>query len=286
MITSPLNAESLFSRGARKHVATFTRHLAPFLPLAVLGAFLCAITVACAPASAQNVMSWYSQNGSVTASTASYDFRYTKHVVSSGGRGSRPYVYYSWDAHFDQGTTQVLPLPLNLSQRVTTAGTFYGPTYSATAGGRVSVTNTPTQAILRVDYAAATTVTTVLGTHQSVTATLHPASVFTFTVPGNTDVTLSAFGDPGGFVYLMGNGTILQSLSGTGGPFVLDTPLLPGTYEVSSDLTYGSGTNTQGPPVMVPGKTATSWGFTLSLRPNGDTGVGGAGAVAGDTGGN
>ena len=45
---------------------------------------------------AQNVLSTYTQAETTAASAASYDYRYTRHSLSSGGRGSRPYVYYSW----------------------------------------------------------------------------------------------------------------------------------------------------------------------------------------------
>lgn len=249
-----------------------------FSTLAVLGAFLGVISVPCAPASAQNVLTSYSQVGTVTASTTSYDFRFTRHSSSTGGRGSRPHIYYTWDAHLDQATTQALSLPLSIPQQVTTAGTFYGPTYSATAGGQVSVTNTPTQAILSVNYTASTTITTALAAHQSVMATVHPSSVFTFTIPADTDATLTAYGDSGGFVYMTGEGTTLLSLSGAGGPVFLDTPLSPGTYYMSSNLAYSSEVSTQLGTVTDPGKTLTSWGFTLTLTPNGDNGTpGGAG---------
>ena len=84
-------------------------------------------------AHAQNILSSYSLAGSVAASTTSYDYRYTKHTISAGGRGGRTSTYYSWDPHIDESTPLGLPLLFGSVQGVSATGAFYGPTYSATA---------------------------------------------------------------------------------------------------------------------------------------------------------
>jgi hypothetical protein len=230
----------------------------------------------CQVAHAQNILSSYSLAGTVTASTASYDYRYTKHTISAGGRGGHSSTYYSWDPYRDQSTTMGLPLQFGPTQSVTSTGTFYGPTYSATATASTSLTNTPTKAVLTVNYTGATTVTTALGSHQSVVVTALPGGTFTFTITGYANVTVSTNGYPGGVFRLFGNGgVVLGPLYGTSGPFWLDNPLPPGTYRVTNSLTYTSGINTQLGTSTNPGSTSTSWGFTMTITPSGSDGGGG-----------
>ena len=75
-----------------------------------------------------------------------------------------------------------LPVPLGAAEQVTAQGTFYAPTYSATATASSALNNT-TLATLTVNYAAATTMTTSLGAHQSVTVTAQPGDTFTSRSP-------------------------------------------------------------------------------------------------------
>lgn len=265
----------------RNDAARRTRPRISPLCAALLGAIA---LLPVAAAHAQNVLSAYSQEGTGGTVTQSYDYRYTKHTISTGGRGSRPYTYYSWDPYLNQTTSLALPLPLGVTEQVASSGTFYGPTYSATAKGSSALANTPTRAVLTVKYTGATNVTTTLAAHQGVTVTAQPGGTFTFTVPANSDVVVSTFGSPSGVFRLFapGAGVVLGPLYGTNSPISLDTPLAPGTYWVDSSLTYASGVDTQLVTSTNPGKTAASWGFTMTVTPNGDNGGGGGTGAATD----
>ena len=136
-------------------------------------------------AHAQNTLATYSQVESASAATTSYDYRYTRHVVGGGsgrGGGYHSRVIYTWDPFLDQTTSSVLPVTSGTPQQATASGSFYAPTYAATATAATTLTNTPAQAVLTVNYSGATTVTTALGAHQGVTVTAQPGDTFTFTV--------------------------------------------------------------------------------------------------------
>lgn len=219
---------------------------------------------------AQNLVSAFSLSGSVAASTASYDYRYTKHTISAGGRGGRTTTYYTWDPYLDQSTTTSFPLQFGVMQGATSVGTFYGPVYSAGATAFTSFTTTPTQAVLTVSYTGTTTATTTLGAHQSVTVTAQPGSTFTFTLTGWATVSVTTTGTTDGVFRLFGPGmgVILGPLYGAAGPVIRDTPLAPGTYWVTNSLTTTSGINAQTGTITNPGTTSTAWGFTMTLTPS------------------
>ena len=172
-------------------------------------------------AHAQNTLATVSQMETASATTSSYDYRYTRHVVGGGsgrGGGYHSTVIYTWDKYLDQATSSALPVTSGTPQQVTTAGTFYAPTYSASATAATTLVNTPTQAVLTVNYSGATTVKTTLGAHQGVTVTAQPGDTFTFTLTRECDVQVSTTGDLSG-VFRLGwySGVLLGPFSGSTG---------------------------------------------------------------------
>ena len=240
-------------------------------------------------AHAQNTLATVSQVETASAAATSYDYRYTRHVVGGGsgrGGGYHSTVIYTWDKYLDQATSSVLPVTSGTPQQVTTAGTFYAPTYAASATAATTLVNTPTQAVLTVNYKGATTVATTLGAHQGVTVTAQPGDTFTFTLTQECDVRVTTTGDPSG-VFRLGwySGVLLGPFYGaTGGPVSLDTPLAPGTYWVTDGLSYSAGLDTQLGTATNFGTTSTAWGFTMTVTPTGAS-SGGGGGNGGDHGG-
>jgi hypothetical protein len=208
----------------------------------------------CQVATAQNLLSNVSLDETATATTLSTDYRYTRHTTSGSGRGGHPGYRYSWDPYTDQTTSSSLPLQWGSVASATSTGTFYAPTYSASATGVTSLTNTPARAVLTSNFSATTTLTTPLGAHQAVFLSAQSGGTIYFTLTGYANVSVTATGSPNGVFRLYGPGTLGY-----------DGPLPPGSYWITTSLVYSSGENTQLGTSTNPGTTSEAYGFSLTL---------------------
>src|SRR5579871_170490 len=228
-------------------------------------------------AGAQTLLSNLSLSGSVTASITSVDYRYTKHLRSGSGRaGGVHSVYYSWDPHTDEQTNTSLAMILNGSSgTASVTGTFYAPTYSATASGTTSVSNLATSASFTTTYNASTTINTPSVAHERVTANTQANSTFYFTLTASADVTVTATGSANGALALYGQldegvGVIL-SLSGAG---TTTATLGPGSYWIVSSTGCNALQDTQLNTSLNLGTTDAGYAFTVtfSKHSGGDSG--------------
>ncbi len=245
------------------------KHWLTFLGLAALGC--------CQVATAQNLLSNVSLSESATATALSTDYRLTRHSISTGGRGSRPHIYYTWDPYTDQTITSSVPLQFGIPSSATAAGTFYSPTYSATAKSETNLINSPTKAVLSEHFTALTTVLTTLDAHQAVTVTANPGGTITFTLTGYTNVSVTTTGDAEGVLrfFASGVGVLIGPIYGAG-TVTYDGSLAPGTYWITTSLDYSSGKDMQSGTFTHPGTSNRTYGFTVTFTP------GSADTVAGD----
>jgi hypothetical protein len=220
----------------------------------------------CQVATAQNLLANLSLAQTATATTLSTDYRYTRHTTSGSGRGGHPGHRYSWDPFTDQTTSSSLPLQWGSVASATSTGTFYAPTYSASATGVTSLTNTPARAVLTANFSATTTLTTPLGAHQAVFLSAQSGGTISFTLTGYANVRVSATGSQNGVFRLFGPGVgvLVGPLYGAG-TLGYDGPLAPGSYWVTTSLVYSSGENAQLGTSTNPGTTSAVYGFNLTL---------------------
>lgn len=231
--------------------------------------------------SAQTLVSNPSLSGSVTAAVTAGDYRYTKHTISSGGRGGHTSTYYSWDLFKDESLTTSLTMLLNgNSGTAAPIGTFYGPTYSATATGITSLTSTAASATFTTTYGAGTVLTTPQLLHQMVTTSVSGSSTFYFTLTARASIAVTANGSSNGALALYGNldeGVgVIFGLSGPGGTGSNIT-LGPGTYWITSSTSGSALQDTLANSFINLGTTDSSYSFTLTFTKSGKSGGGGGG---------
>lgn len=213
-----------------------------------------------------------SLSGSATASATSIDYRYTRHTRGGSGRGGGYHVtvYYTWDPHTDEAVTASLPLILNgLPGNATAIGTYYAPTYAATASASTSLINTATQAVFSTSYQAAMTLNTPQVAHQRVAATAQPSGTFYFTLANYANVTLTGAGSANGVVRIFnqnGAGVVVGPLLGPG-TITTETSLPPGNYRIDSSLAYSAIQDTQLNALLNPGTTSDTYSFTVTFTP-------------------
>ena len=219
---------------------------------------------------AQIQLSNLSLSGSATATTTSSAYRYTKHTRSSGGRGGgHTTTYYSWDTYLAQTTSQSLALILNSSSGTATAtGTYYAPTYNATASGTASLSYSANTAVFTTAYKASTTINTPQVAHQRVTATTQANSTFYFTLTDYTNVTVTATGSANGAFALYGKldegvGVIL-ALNGPG-TVTTSASLPPGDYWIPSSTGGSAAQDTQFNTLLNIGTTNADYSFTVTF---------------------
>lgn len=153
-------------------------------------------------------------------------------------------------------------------------GSFYAPTYSATASAATSLSSTATQAVFKTTYNAVTTLNTPQVAYQNVTVTAQPGGTFTFTLTDYTDVKVTATGSPYGSFRLFapGAGVIMGPLYGAGTLFT-DTSLAPGTYWITNGPVYTAEQDTQSNTFLNLGTTNVSYTFTVTFsQGSADTG--------------
>lgn len=225
---------------------------------------------------AQTLLSNASLAGSVTASSTSIDYRYTRHTRGGGsgrgGGGGHVTVYYTWDPHTDQQINTSPALILNGSSgTATAAGTFYAPTYSASASGTTSLSSASNSAVFTTTYKAGTTLQTPQIAHQKVTAAVTTSSTFYFTLTDFADVTITATGSASGALALYGTldegvGVIL-ALSGAG-TSATSASLSPGNYWITSSTSGSAIQDTQLSTFLNLGTTDASYAFTVKFTQN------------------
>ena len=219
-------------------------------------------------AHSQGMLSAVTLSGSVSASTTSIDYRYTKHTRSSGGRGSRPITYYTWDPHTDQVTNAALQMILNGSTGDTTSsGTYFGPIYSATDSAMTSLANTASQAVFTTTYHVSSNLNTPKVLHRRIAVGAQAGGTFYFSLANYATLSVTATGSAlGTFSIFNLDGSLVEfgPLYGAG-TWTADTPLSPGSYGISSSLYHTAVQDTQQSIFTNIGTTSDSYGFTATL---------------------
>ncbi len=231
-------------------------------------------------AGAQTLLSPLSLSGSANGGVTSIDYRYTRHTTGGSGRGGHGRTYYSWDPYTDQQINATVPMVLNgTSNTATAAGTFYAPTYGATAAGTTSVvSNTANSAVFTTSYNANTILNTPSVAYQRVVATATAGSTFTFTLTDYTDVTVTATGSANGALTLYGTldegtGPIL-GLSGAG-TVSTSASLSPGNYWITSSTSWSALQDTQLNSFLNIGTTNGNYSFKVTFTKGSEGGGGG-----------
>jgi hypothetical protein len=219
---------------------------------------------------AQTLLTNLSVSGNVTAGITAIDYRYTRHTRSGSGRGGHSSTYYSWDPYTDEQINGSLAMVLGGSSGATTAtGTYYAPTYSATASGATSLSNSATAATFTTTYTVYATLDTPQVAHQRVTATADAGSTFYFTLNNSAKVTITATGSANGSLALYGQldegvGVII-GLSGPG-KVATSSSLGPGYYWITSSTGSSAVQDTQLNTFLAIGATDASYSFKVSFK--------------------
>jgi hypothetical protein len=198
---------------------------------------------------AQNILTGIAHTGSVTTSTQSVDYVYTR------GGSPRTGYYYYWRETVEQSTQAGNAIPLNGSSDLqSAAGTFFSPMYGALAIGFDSLVNTPTHATYDLLLATETVFQPLLAAHQGATVHGDARDSFTFTLATASHVSFNVAGTATNaqLIDVAANEAIW---SGTG-PHA-DT-LDAGTYRISVIVTEAAAANTQTNTASNPG-TNLAW---------------------------
>ena len=222
-------------------------------------------------AGAQTLLTNPSLSGSATASITSIDYRYTKHTRGGSGRGGGYHTttYYTWDSHTDDLINTSLAAVLNGSSgTATAAGSFYAPTYRASASDTTALSSSSSSAVFTTTYQAGTIINTPHIVHQRVTATANASSTFYFTLTDYTDVSVKATGNANGALALYGTldegvGVVL-ALSGAGSG-TTSSSLPPGNYWISSSTGNSAVQDTQLNTLLKLGTTNANYSFTVTF---------------------
>lgn len=172
---------------------------------------------------AQNLLSSFSMSGSVTALTTSGKDVYT---LGGGGRTGR---YYYWRPVTLETTGANVPLSYNASTGlVSSASTYYSPATSASGSAATSFSNSAVSALWSVSGSSKTTPLPSLAAHQWVRATATSDPRFYFSVPNDTDVTIT----------ITGSASLAHNIYALSGEVIGSESGKPNTFTVTGGGSY------------------------------------------------
>lgn len=215
----------------------------------LVAVFLCASVFV----HAQNVLSSETLMGSVTGATVS------GHDVWTRGGSPRTGYYYYWKPVTLQSTNDSIGVPYNQSTGlIWSRGTYYLPAYTASGVGSTSFTNNASEAIFSFNVYGGVSALPVLPAHEWASDTLTANPRFYFSVPNDTDVTITFSGktQAGSNLYAL-SGEIAPSESGLANTV---TVTAGGTYCFWATMAV-NGTTT--------GNQSPSFGFRMKFVPVG-----------------
>jgi hypothetical protein len=188
------------------------------------------------PLLAQDILTGVAHTGSVTTSTESVAYVYTR------GGSPRTGYYWYWREIVEQTSQAGNAIPLDGSSDLQlAAGSFYLPIFGALAIGLDWFVNTPTHATYDLLLATETVFQPVLGAHQGATVTADARDTFTFTITAPAYVVFDVAG-PSADAMLIDVAANEAIWSGTGS--FADT-LDAGTYRISTIVRETAGADTQ-----------------------------------------
>ena len=194
---------------------------------------------ATAVAFAQNVVSDYSGSGTISVSTNS-----TRYIYTKGGSYRTGFFWY-WRAVQEQVTQAqgTVPLP-GTTDPLTTAGTYFPIRYSVGDLARTTFSNSDTLAVFTATLGARTLLDpTGMPDHAYASVDANLTDTFSFTIPNGADVTLIVKGGATAH-YLIRDSTGIYYGYGYG-PTSFTIPLDPGSYELDMIADAGAFENTQ-----------------------------------------
>ena len=211
-------------------------------------------------ASAVPILSSVSHAGNASAGTVSGKYVY-------GPYGNPRHPGYGWHVVFVQSTSAGAGAPLNGSSGVqTSAGTYYGPAYSATGQSSNTFSDTDTLAVLRVHLKTAVTLTTPKIPHQRASAAAQASDTLSFTLANDSSVSLDVSGGAGNTVQIVDQvtGEVVFTVHGAGS---FHDALSAGDYAVVGNAADSASQDTQYNTLTNPGSTTAPLDYAFSVSP-------------------
>lgn len=192
--------------------------------------------------------------------TTSFDYKYTR------GGSPRTGFYWYWRLTTHQSTQLTANTALNASSGlVTSNGTYFGPTYYGSGLSSNTFSNGVTLATYTASLQANTDLLTTLTAHQGATANAVNEDEFSFTLPSDSFITLTAKGTQYATVTLssVADGTIYTAVGN--GSFADN--VVAGDYTVIGRTNQSALRNLFTGQSISPGLTKTSLTYSIKVSP-------------------